>query len=177
MLGGSGRDHLNGGLGNDQMLGESGRDLLWGQLGEDTLDGGAGADKLWGGGGADNMSGGTGDDRLYGNAGTDVINGGAGSDWLIGGEDADVFVFNLADLDGSTDTIVDLTLSGADQDRIDLTDLALLSEGQTEAEWIQANAQQIGADIALDLGNGALVLENVGSLASATSHLEQILDL
>ena len=177
MLGGSGRDHLNGGLGNDQMLGEGGRDLLWGQLGDDTLDGGAGADKLWGGGGADNMSGGTGDDRLYGNAGTDVISGGSGSDWLIGGEDADVFVFNQLDLDGSTDTIVDLTLSGADQDRIDLTDLALLTADQSEADWIQANAHQIGADIALDLGNGSLVLENVGSLASAASHLEQILDL
>ncbi|MEJ5219319.1 DUF4114 domain-containing protein [Cognatishimia sp. D5M38] len=175
MLGGGGRDHLNGGLGNDQMSGEAGRDLLWGQHGDDTLDGGAGADKLWGGAGADVIQGGSGDDRLYGNLGEDVLQGGGGEDWLFGGEGSDTFVFDFSDIDGSVDTIGDLTLAGAEQDTIDLQLLNLLSEGETKADWITANASQNEADVELDLGGGTLVLQNVGSLETASYHLEQVL--
>ena len=175
MLGGGGRDHLNGGLGNDQMSGDAGRDLLWGQHGDDTLDGGDGADKLWGGAGADVIQGGSGDDRLYGNLGEDILQGGSGEDWLFGGEGSDTFVFDFSDIDGSVDTIGDLTLAGAEQDTIDLQLLNLLSEGETKADWITANASQNEADVELDLGGSTLVLQNVGSLETASYHLEQVL--
>lgn len=172
--GGSGKDHLNGGSGNDSLLGGNGNDLLWGQLGSDVIEGDGGNDKLWGGAGADSLSGGTGDDRLYGNDGQDTLSGGQGADILFGGDSADVFVFAVGDMDGSTDTIGDIQLSGPDQDTIDLGLLNLLDEGQAAADWLQENAEQDGYNINIDLGDGSLILENAGPLETQRQDLEEV---
>lgn len=173
--GGTGSDHLNGGSGNDLLQGGSGRDLLWGNDGRDNLDGGSGDDKLWGGSDADALTGGNGADRLYGGAGADTLSGGFGDDTFFGGEDADIFVFQTSDLDGSTDVISDLTLSGDGRDSIDLQRLDLLAEGQQQATWLQQNARQDGHDVILDISGNTLVLSNVGPLDAVVQDLEAVL--
>jgi len=75
ILGGSGKDEINGGGGNDDIYGNAGADVLKGGNGDDFLVGGTGADT---------MDGGNGDDVFYidnlgdvvvegANAGNDVI--------------------------------------------------------------------------------------------------------
>lgn len=83
--GGTGGDTLIGGDGNDILLGGGGGDDLSGGTGADTLDGGDGEDTLSGGASGDTLLGGDGDDSLFGDAGNDRIDGGAGRDQLVGG--------------------------------------------------------------------------------------------
>jgi len=78
--GGSGRDDIDGGSGNDWLLGDSGNDEIHGGLGDDKIEGRWGNDKLFGGGG---------DDTLYGSGGNDYLYGGSGDDNLYGGIDND----------------------------------------------------------------------------------------
>jgi Ca2+-binding RTX toxin-like protein len=86
--------------GNDRVVGGDTTDDTI-----DTIDGLAGDDQLFGLGG---------DDTLLGNADNDILFGGVGDDILTGGTGADIFVFNLADGTGSTDTIIDFSLSEGD---------------------------------------------------------------
>jgi VCBS repeat-containing protein len=81
IVGGGGKDTLNGGPGadlllaqsnNDVLTGGDGNDLLCGDSGSDTLSGGAGDDTLGGGSGTDWLTGGPGADRFSGGSGTDV---------------------------------------------------------------------------------------------------------
>lgn len=143
--GGSGNDYASGGIGNDTVIGGSGQDTLFGDDGFDTLDGGsgndyldggAGHDRLVGGDGSDQMFGGDGNDRLYGGDGRNIFNGGTGNDtmysWLddspdtlTGGADSDVFFFSTNDPDNTPadwGTITDFDSTGADGDKIDLSD-------------------------------------------------------
>ncbi|MEM6624138.1 MAG: DUF4114 domain-containing protein [Pseudomonadota bacterium] len=182
--GGSGVDSLEGGLGNDVLKGGSGSDVLYGGSGtdrleggkgDDSLSGGDGADRLKGGSGADALSGGDGKDYLAGGGGADALAGGDGLDFLRGGTGADLlsgganrdkFAFRLADLDGSTDQILDLGVGGV-ADVIDLSDLGLLAGGLSAESWIASNALQ-GADFAvtLDLESGqVLVIDHAGAEA------------
>jgi hypothetical protein len=78
-------------------------------------------------------------------------------------------------MDGSVDAIGDLTLAGNEHDFINLQMLNLLSEGETKADWITANATQNEADVVLDLGGITLLLTGVGPLDTASYHLEQVL--
>ena len=105
--GDDGADVLTGARGADTVTGGSGNDLLRGGHGEDALDGGLGNDKVMGGPGDDALSGDAGNDALYGGAGNDTLTGGAGIDRLSGGAGADVFVFEVADLDQRPDRIMD----------------------------------------------------------------------
>jgi len=57
--GGAGKDHLDGGAGNDVIVGGTGRDKLFGRAGRDVLIGGDGRDDLKGGRGEDILIGGT----------------------------------------------------------------------------------------------------------------------
>ena len=88
--GGSGRDILYGGDGDDSLNGGSGGDTLYGHDGDDSLNGGSGSDILHGDDGVDNLIGGEGKDILYGGDGDDSLNGGLGNDWLEGNDGNDV---------------------------------------------------------------------------------------
>ncbi|MEX0310467.1 MAG: S8 family serine peptidase [Tateyamaria sp.] len=126
LSGEDGDDTLSGDAGNDTLSGGAGLDMLNGGLGDDTLNGGgnndtlngdAGADALDGGNGDDNLNGGADNDTLSGGAGTDALNGDDGNDIMTGGTGADGFEFALG---GDADRITDFTLSGAEEDDIEL---------------------------------------------------------
>ncbi|MGX9354525.1 DUF4114 domain-containing protein [Roseobacteraceae bacterium S113] len=172
LQGGAGKDHLNGASGADMLRGGGGADLLWGQSGADTLEGDGGHDKLWGGTGEDVLEGGSGKDLLYGQSGDDTLRAGLGADTLWGGEGADTFVFALQDLDGARDVIGDLQIGTQTRDVIDLSDLTLLEAGQLAGDWLTANAAQSGNDVVLELGNGTLVLSDLGPLENVQDALE-----
>ena len=71
--GGTGRDTLVGGAGQDSLWGGKGADLLIGNDGADVLRGGRGNDRILGGGKIDVIYGGEGDDTINSGAGLDVI--------------------------------------------------------------------------------------------------------
>lgn len=81
------------------LLGGGGKDILQGSYGQDTLSGGDGND---------NLDGGQGNDFLFGDDGNDILDGGAGSDILEGGEGNDEYHFDFSDLnEGFVDIIRD----------------------------------------------------------------------
>lgn len=170
--GGSGHDVLSGGIGNDALDGGSGNDALSGGSGSDSLEGGKGADVLQGGDGGDKLKSGSGDDVLDGGAGQDYLNGwkgddtldggagddrlylGAGDDIATGGAGSDRFVFRSVDLDGGSDLITDFTRSGEEQDRLDLRQLELLSDGMSADEWVAAHVHaDTDATVTMDLAD------------------------
>ncbi|EEE35334.1 type I secretion target repeat protein [Rhodobacteraceae bacterium KLH11] len=181
LSGGSGNDDLDGGVGDDSLSGGSGSDTVIGGLGSDTLDGGSGNDTLAGGEGSDTLKGGSDDDELIGGAGNDYLNGssgddvlnggsgkdrlylGAGDDHASGGADADRFIFRNEDLDGSTDTITDFSLS--DGDLLDLRGLNLDSGGADTLEWFNANSEIVdGTDVSVALSaDTTLILEGAAT--------------
>ena len=75
----SGPTTLVGGAGNDLLIGGDGRDRLNGKSGHDTLLGGDGNDRLYGGAGRDVLAGEQGNDRLNGQGGRDRLSGGGGN--------------------------------------------------------------------------------------------------
>ena len=88
--GGDGRDWIHGRTGNDLIHGNDGHDVIFGGLGDDELHGDAGNDWLYGGLGDDTLIGGTGNDWLFGGAGNDLLEGAEGNDKLFGGKGDDV---------------------------------------------------------------------------------------
>ena len=101
--GGRGRDHLEGGCGDDRLHGGRGRD---------HLEGGCGDDRLHGGRGRDHLEGGCGDDHLYGGRGRDILEGGHGHNHLNGGRGSDRYIIEngsdniIRDGKGRNDTVV-----------------------------------------------------------------------
>lgn len=71
---------LVGNHGNDALHGGSERDYILGGLGDDVIGGGGGHDQLHGQ---------EGDDIVWGHSGRDLIAGGPGEDYLVGGADDD----------------------------------------------------------------------------------------
>jgi len=104
LMGGDGKDKLNGGAGDDVLEGDNGKDALSGGDGNDSLSGGRANDQLDGGNGDDVMSGGKGNDNLMGDADTDTMAGGIGDDTLSGGDGNDLVEGDSGDdsLDGGT---------------------------------------------------------------------------
>ncbi len=88
--GAEGRDFLDGAGGNDRLIGGDKRDVIDGGSGNDRMNGGEGGDSLLGGAGNDRMNAGTGNDMLDGGDGRDRMNGGAGNDMMDGGDGRDV---------------------------------------------------------------------------------------
>lgn len=77
------------------------------------------------------------------------------------GADTEKFVCRIADMDGSTDLMTDLTSSGSEQDRIGLLGLAVMSGGVSAAEWYAANAvQDTDGTVTLSLANGTIKLRD-----------------
>ena len=81
---------LYGGSGRDRLQGGDGDDIIYGGDGKDTIFGKGGSDELYGGGGNDAIDAGIGDDEVEGGSGNDRINGGPGADFLDGGSGDDV---------------------------------------------------------------------------------------
>ena len=99
VVGGDGRQFLNGGNssdrvyageGNDVLLGNGGDDLLMAGGGNDQVYAGSGGDVLFGGDGNDALDGGEGDDLLLGGEGNNTLNGGMGTNTLSGGAGDDL---------------------------------------------------------------------------------------
>ena len=108
--GGLGDDVIAGGSDGDSLLGGDGHDTLFGQAGADTLLGGAGDDLIVtdaggsGDGAGDSADGGDGDDAINGQAtdgpgqqysfwpssGAQTLRGGAGDDFIVGGSGGDL---------------------------------------------------------------------------------------
>lgn len=137
--GGDDRDVLVGRGGHDTLNGENGDDLIYGADGDDIINGGAGEDKVYGGNdndtihgngardvlignaGDDHIYGDEGNDSLYGEAGNDTLYGGAGEDLIWGGAGADTFMFQVEDMDGTINRIIDFSV--ADGDILDIADI------------------------------------------------------
>ena len=86
-----GKDHLDGGAGNDELSGFGGDDRLLGGEGDDTMRGDADLTQLAASAhGADLMEGGSGDDSLQGDGGNDLLFGGEGNDFLAGEDQINV---------------------------------------------------------------------------------------
>ncbi|NRP36541.1 Poly(beta-D-mannuronate) C5 epimerase 5 [Marinobacterium sp. xm-d-579] len=75
-------------------------------------------------------------DNIDGGAGNDTIIGGKGEDTLTGGIGDDVFAWNLADADGSTDTITDF---GTGSDVINIADLFDSDNSSSLAELLNGD--------------------------------------
>jgi Ca2+-binding RTX toxin-like protein len=104
IIGTTGDDALDGGLGNDRILGLGGDDFIDARIGgfdrsakhptdNDRISGGSGDDLILDDGdsagsspkGNDTVTGGAGDDTFWVGGGTDTIAGGSGRDWIEGG--------------------------------------------------------------------------------------------
>jgi hypothetical protein len=88
LLGGPGRDTIEGYTSAETLDGGAGDDRLTGYGGDDVLRGGDGNDTVDGGEGRDRLEGGAGDDLLtpdgHEHAGADVVDGGPGYDRIEG---------------------------------------------------------------------------------------------
>jgi len=103
----------------NRIVGTSGNDLLNGGIGADRIEGLDGNDTLIGGEGADRLDGNNGNDSLSGGEGADRINGGSGADTLTGGNGADHYDFRHNDSSAlSLDVITDFEFN----DKIDVSD-------------------------------------------------------
>jgi Ca2+-binding RTX toxin-like protein len=98
IVGGKGRNVLNGtarpdvivaGRGNDRVIARGGRDFVCAGSGRDRISGGSGRDVIDAGPGRDFVSGGNGRDKPNGGAGADMILGGPGGEYARGGSGDD----------------------------------------------------------------------------------------
>lgn len=137
LVGGDGKDVLNGTGGSDTIDAGAGNDVVNAGAGDDVVDGGSGDDKLSGGNGDDTLDGGTGSDNVDGGTGSDTLDGGAGSDTVSGGAGNDYAIYNMTQNLG----YVDRYLGGSGVDAIELQ--------FTLAQWANAAVQ---ADIARYIG-------------------------
>ncbi len=106
-----------------------------GTAGVDVIYGTSGVDRLSGGGGDDIIDGRGGNDILTGGDGDDILIGGAGFDTLTGGAGADTFKLTATD---AADLIADY--SGAEGDKIDLSDLFSVPTGGSVNDYVNYNA-------------------------------------
>ena len=107
-----------------------------------TATGADGSDIL---GSIENVTGSGHADTLTGDSGANILDGGAGADALTGGAGADTFKISL--LDGNVDTIGDF--SATDGDRLDLTDVVSVSQGDAISDYVRLEED----------GNGNTVLQ------------------
>jgi Ca2+-binding RTX toxin-like protein len=146
-------EQLVGGTGKDLIEGLGGADTLFGMGGDDTLRGGDGTDYLSGGNGSGT---GSGNDTLEGGAGNDTLRGEDGSNTLIGGAGDDQYIYG-----GGID-VIDNTGGGTDwlffQNGITAAQLGFTRSGDDLVITVNGNANQrvtvtghfLGGDMALD---------------------------
>jgi Ca2+-binding RTX toxin-like protein len=179
LYGGAGNDLLNGGSGRNILRGDAGSDTYVvraaeqivienAREGRDTVLTsvsfvlpvnveiavltGAANRSLTGTAQRNGLTGNLGDNRLSGGGGIDTLDGGAGDDRLTGGRARDVFVFGRGD---DRDHITDFSARGAMRDRIDLSDLASI----TDFRDLRAHhVRQAGADVVINAGRGDVLI-------------------
>jgi Ca2+-binding RTX toxin-like protein len=182
LRGRGGDDTLHGSYDNDEIYGDEGNDVLSGGEGSDIIDGGDGIDTLYGwftdanlstgqatylddvdtlvsienlrGGSTDNtLIGNNQDNVLDGGGANDTLNGRRGDDTLIGGQGEDTFVFDQNGFSDDQDVVEDFELG------IDRLDFSNSNIGDLD-EFFE-RATQVGADVVIDTGDGAITLINV----------------
>lgn len=192
LVGGAGNDILRGdsGLADYDLLdGDGGDDIYWVDTGDDLTfeDVGGGNDTVYAdvkvanagvylyanvenlvlvgttafgvGNGLDNLMIGSGSGNyLLGGAGDDVLDGRGGNDVLFGEAGNDVFVFQPGT---GGDVIGDFTIG---QDRIDLK-----AFGFANFADLAVNFSQVGADGAINLGNGDFIVLHGVTMANLTA--------
>ncbi|WP_206513403.1 beta strand repeat-containing protein [Rhizobium phaseoli] len=146
ITGGTGADHLAGGLGNDTYIVDNAGDVVTENVGEgtDTVRTAlasytlaanvenlvyTGAAAFAGtGNGLDNMiTSGAGADTLTGGAGNDTLDGGVGADHLIGGTGDDTYI-----VDNASDVVTENAGEGTDTIRTSLATYSLASLANVE---------------------------------------------
>ena len=192
LVGGAGNDILRGdsGLADYDLLdGDAGNDLYWVDSGDDLTfeDAGGGTDTVYAdvkvanagvylydnvenlvlvgttafgvGNGLNNlMIGSASGNYLLGGAGNDVLDGRGGNDVLFGEAGNDVFVFQPGT---GGDVIGDFTIGS---DRIDLK-----AFGFADFDQLKVNFSQVGADGAINLGNGDFIVLHGVTMANLTA--------
>jgi Ca2+-binding RTX toxin-like protein len=96
-----GPDTIDGGDGNDTIDSSDSADVITGGEGDDTIDSGEGDDRIDAGGGADDVDARSGADKLAGGDGPDNLDGGQGADTYSGGAGND----RLTSADGAKDVL------------------------------------------------------------------------
>ena len=177
----TGIENIRGSMFNDTLIGDGANNRLRGLAGDDVLDGGASGD--WadyqndiagvtvtlGAGGTgtatdgwgdtdtlfniERISGSAFDDTITGNGGANRLQGNEGDDFLRGNGGNDTFIF--VDGDGD-DIIADFGTVVGNDDLIDFIDVATLNSFAD----VQANWQQVGADVVISYGSDSLTLQN-----------------
>lgn len=94
-----------------------------------------------------------GNDVLVGGRSNDALNGGIGDDTLTGGIGNDSFIFDS--LNFGSDTVTDFRIGS------DTLDLSALSLGSGDVTDLLENAQQVGQDTVLTLGDSSIQLQGV----------------
>jgi hypothetical protein len=176
VMGGRGRDVLDGLDGDDLVRGGNGADVVSGGA-DDQVEGGRGSDDLFGDdatgssgdrdAGHDVLLGERGDDRLTGGGEDDTLIGGRGDDRLAGGEGADAFVFDqrrfgddgVADF-ASGEEVIDLRGLGLDLGQIDTN-----GDGVIDADDDGTSVE--GEALTVSLRGGAIELAGVTALAAS----------
>lgn len=149
--GAGGNDYLDGEAGDDRLIGGEGNDYLFGKKEHDTLQGGGGKDYLDGGEGNDILDGGWGDDFLSGWNGNDRISGGFDYDTLVeSGNEGFVLTNN--------------SLEGRGSDTLDSIERVFLSDGEGD-NTLDASGFDAGL-VRLDGGDGDDIL--LGGLKNDT---------
>jgi Ca2+-binding RTX toxin-like protein len=110
-------------------------------------------ENLLGGEGDNDFVGNNQDNVLDGGWGNDTLNGRRGDDTLIGGEGEDIFEFDQNGFANDQDVVQDFQLG---VDRLDFSASSIGDLGE-----FQDVATQVGADVVIDTGNGAITLLNV----------------
>jgi len=181
--GGSTRNTLRGGDGDDVVTGGEDFDDINGNQGNDTVSGGAGGDWVLGGQGDDLVHGGYVDnyedanlrddaDILNGNLGNDTCDGGAGADTVRGGQGDDSLVGGKGDDELYGDRGNDTLSGGEGADRFHITGEAGVDRvtdfnfGEGDRVVVHGSAQyaaaQVGADTVITFANGAqMILQGV----------------
>ena len=103
----------------------------------------------------DILRGDDGDNVLKGGEGDDELNGRDGNDTLTGGLGADTFVFVNREDDADLDVVTDFELG------IDLLDFSDNANFIDDFQEFQQYSQQVGADVVIDTGDGAVTLQGV----------------
>lgn len=134
---------------NDTMVGTHGDNTFHGGDGNDVFWANNGNDTVYGEAGNDIFKASNGDDLYDGGAGNDTLEGGAGDDELWGGLGSDTFIFANGH---GIDTIQDFDATDP-MERIDLGGVTSINS-VTDLFGQGGAAEQIGADVRIETGNG-----------------------
>ena len=170
---------------NNQLAAQTSGDMLVGGWGDDTfiaydpntvVQGGGGTDTVetWGsgytlpggianltleGGGNAFATGNSGNNIITGNAGADTLTTGGGNDILVAGTGADTFI---ATVQANSTTWIEGFKTASD--RVDLS-----AYGFSSFAAVQSAMTQSGSNVALNLGNGQLLMLQGQQVASISA--------